>query len=290
MTQVRNAGHYLREQMSPWLIALLALITAVAFTTPFLFSERALGTHVSPTVRSRQPIMCDRSRHRRRLPIRAQAGTGSGRHHSVDGDGLTGSLVVDVRNTGDGQVFDFTVTGDFVVAGVVVKGGPNANFYDYTPDGTDADTGLHAPVGPNGRWSGLSHIEFCIAEAPQTGAIEVNKFAKVPGSSDTQPVAGAGFTLFDNGDAVTAEMTTDAEGVVCFDGLPVGTTFRLSETTTPSGYATVADQNVTSSATQSDCGDGNEASYGVENLALTDISIDVTAQIPGATLSTIVCG
>jgi hypothetical protein len=49
MTQVRNAGHYLREQMSPWLIALLALITAVAFTTPFLFSERALGTHVSPT-------------------------------------------------------------------------------------------------------------------------------------------------------------------------------------------------------------------------------------------------
>jgi hypothetical protein len=85
-------------------------------------------------------------------------------------------------------------------------------------------------------------------------------------------------------------MTTDAEGVVCFDGLPVGTTFRLSETTTPSGYATVADQNVTSSATQSDCGDGNEASYDVENFALTDISIDVTAQIPGATLSTIVCG
>jgi hypothetical protein len=46
---------------------------------------------------------------------------------------------------------------------------------------------------------------------------------------------------------------------------------------------------VTSSATQSDCGDGNEASYDVENFALTDISIDVTAQIPGATLSTIVC-
>src|SRR5919106_3191071 len=54
-------------------------------------------------------------------------------------DGLTGSVTVDVRNTDDGQVFDFTFDGDFAAAAVIVKGGPNANFYDYRPDGEVAD-------------------------------------------------------------------------------------------------------------------------------------------------------
>jgi hypothetical protein len=69
------------------------------------------------------------------------------------------SVTVDVRtltaddpqHPGDqtgSQVFDFTATGGTVV-GVVVKGGPNANFYDYRPDGVTSGTGLHAPVNPN---------------------------------------------------------------------------------------------------------------------------------------------
>jgi hypothetical protein len=78
-------------------------------------------------------------------------------------DGLSGSLEIDV----DGAVFDFTFTGDFVAAAVIVKGGPNANLYDYRPDGEDADTGLHAPVNPNNdEFYGLSHISFCVTEAP----------------------------------------------------------------------------------------------------------------------------
>lgn len=333
-------------------------------------------------------------------------------------DGLTGSVTVTVRNTSQGQVFDFSFSGDFVAAGVIVKGGPDANFYDYRPDGEDADTGLHAPINPsNNRFYGLSHISFCVAEAraeleitktavddtitvgekaafditvtslgPATaenvtiddelpngvldwevvsediagacsitggntlhcdvgnlapsnsftvrvqttepialgstlcgetldneafanadnadevsddaaievicGAIEVNKFAKVPGSTDTQPVAGAGFTLFDNGTAIDppGEVTTEADGVACFDGLPVDTEFRLSETTVPFGYAAVADQLVKSSAENADCfGTGTPTSVDVENVPLTDLSIDVTAQVPGATNSTIVC-
>lgn len=333
-------------------------------------------------------------------------------------DGLTGSVTVTVRNTDDGQVFDFSFSGDFVAAGVIVKGGPNANFYDYRPAGEDADTNLHAPVNPsNNKFYGLSHISFCVAEAraeleitktavqdpitvgdhaafditvtnlgPATaqnvtisdtlpddvldwevvaedipgacsitdgnslsctvgdlapsssfsvrvqtteaialgselcgetlnntaianadnadqvedsasievicGAIQVNKFAKVPGSTDTQPVAGAGFTLFDNGTAIDppGEVTTGPDGIACFDGLPVDTTFRLSETTTPFGYATVADQNVTSSAMNADCfGTGMPTTIDVENIPLTDVSIDVTAQVPGATNSTIEC-
>jgi hypothetical protein len=82
-------------------------------------------------------------------------------------DGLSGSLMIDVRDTDDGPVFDFTFTGDFVAAAVIVKGGDNANLYDYRPDGEDADTGLHAPVNPgSGDFYGLSHISFCVTEAP----------------------------------------------------------------------------------------------------------------------------
>ncbi len=58
----------------------------------------------------------------------------------------------------------------------------------------------------------------------------------------------------------------------------------------PFGYAPVDDRTVTSSG-NADCEGiaGTPTTVDVENLALTDISIDVTAQIPGATESTIVC-
>ena len=76
---------------------------------------------------------------------------------------LSGTLVVVVNE--NAETFRFTLTGDFVAAGVIVKGGPNANFYDYRPDGNAADTFLHAPVNPsNGKFYGLSHISFCLLE------------------------------------------------------------------------------------------------------------------------------
>jgi uncharacterized repeat protein (TIGR01451 family) len=87
--------------------------------------------------------------------------------------GQTGTLVIDVHGN---STFDFTFTGDFVAIGVIVKGGPNANFYDYSPDGDDADTALHAPVNPqNDKFYGLSHIEFCIGERVFHPAIDIEK-------------------------------------------------------------------------------------------------------------------
>jgi len=71
----------------------------------------------------------------------------------------------------------FSFSGDFVAAGVIVKGGPNASFFDYRPDGDDADTGLHAPINPmNGGFYGLSHFVFCVkAGATQETGIKVTK-------------------------------------------------------------------------------------------------------------------
>ena len=44
---------------------------------------------------------------------------------------------------------------------VIVKGGPNAEIYQYdTWD--DYDNGLTAPMNPNsGKWYGISHVQFC---------------------------------------------------------------------------------------------------------------------------------
>lgn len=327
-------------------------------------------------------------------------------------NGVTGTITLEVNE--GAKTFDFTISGALANA-VIVKGGPNANLYDYSPlGGVSSDTDLHAP-NRGGGFFGLSHISFCLIEAPPEleitktagdseitvgekasftitvanvgqgtaenvviddtlpnsvldwvekpdttecaitngntlhcdvgdldptdsfsvtvetteaiqlgsslcgttlnntafteadnhvqisddasisvvcGAIEVDKFAKVPQSTDTQPVQGAGFTLFDGATAVDppGEQTTDASGDACFDGLPVNTSYTLRETTTPSGYATVADQTVTSSAANADCdGNGTPTHVDVENQPLTDIYLEAVAQIGGATNSSIDC-
>lgn len=80
-----------------------------------------------------------------------------------DGEFSDGTLTVnvDVRDTDDGQVFDWD--SNIGVDAVIVKGGPNANVYLYDPESM-GDTGLHAPVSPSGQWAGLSHISFCYDE------------------------------------------------------------------------------------------------------------------------------
>ena len=62
-------------------------------------------------------------------------------------------------NSYDGNVFSFTSTEG--VGEVIVKGGPNALVYHFNPAVTSG-TGLHAPVNPaNGKYYGISHVEFC---------------------------------------------------------------------------------------------------------------------------------
>ena len=195
-------------------------------------------------------------------------------------DGLTGTLVIDVQ---PGQLFDFSFTGDFAAAAVFVKGGPRGNLYVYSPPAT-ADTGLHAPVNPqNGQFFGLSHISFCIAERARTGAIEIAKTVKVPGGGQ-QPLAGAKFTI--DGQAVT----TDANGKACVDELAFGT-YTVTETEAPPGYALAdpASQQVVVDQEGSCDPLTTPETVSFENVPLTDLDVTVTAQVPGATLSTIEC-
>jgi hypothetical protein len=55
----------------------------------------------------------------------------------------------------------FTWSAELGVDAVIVKGGPNANVYTYSPEATSG-TGLHSPLNTsNGKPYGLSHISFC---------------------------------------------------------------------------------------------------------------------------------
>ena len=97
--------------------------------------------------------------------------------HTVDlseesGGDVEGTLQITVH----GSTFDFAITGGDPVWAVVVKGGSNANLFDYRLAGEDADTLLHAPVNPqNGQFYGLSHLSFCWGEAIALPDIDLTK-------------------------------------------------------------------------------------------------------------------
>jgi hypothetical protein len=132
-------------------IGLAAIAGAVALFTVL----PASATHVNPTTAPGNPS--------------CPAGTTTLKVEPVaDGTFTDGTLVVtiDVRDTADGQVFDWT--SNIGVDQVIAKGGPTANIYTYDPEST-GDTGLHAPANASGRFAGLSHISFCYdADQPPT--------------------------------------------------------------------------------------------------------------------------
>jgi len=79
--------------------------------------------------------------------------------------GFAGSITIDVSSSALGPVFSFDTDIDaHVVTSVMVKGGPNALLYTYSP-GTPNDSGLHSPVNPNNdKYYGLSHLCFFTAK------------------------------------------------------------------------------------------------------------------------------
>lgn len=150
--------------------------------------------------------------------------------------GLSGALTIKVNKS----AFDFTMSGDFVAAGVFVKAGDNGNLYDYRPrGGASADTYLHGPVNPNnGQFYGLSHVSFCLAEGRANLEIEKDPDAGEPGYAIT---AGddAVFTI-----KVTNKGPATATAVSIVDTLPAG----LVWTTTTAGCAVTGGNNLGCSA------------------------------------------
>jgi len=80
-------------------------------------------------------------------------------------DGV-GAVVASAEVTyrSDAKVLDFEAT--VPVEAVIVKGGNDANIYDYRPAGVLADTGLGAPPNASGGASDLSNVTFCTNPVP----------------------------------------------------------------------------------------------------------------------------
>jgi hypothetical protein len=96
---------------------------------------------------------------------------GNGTFTAPDGTKFT----LNVYSSPSGPAFDWSASGG-VVKDMVVKGGPNANYYQYDPPHTDAvaDTFLHSPINhSNGKFYGLSHISFCYE--PGAPSIDISK-------------------------------------------------------------------------------------------------------------------
>lgn len=122
-----------------------ALVLAVVIAAPW-----ASATHVTPTEQAGNPS--------------CPAGTTELKVEPVDsGTHTSGARSVTLTKTNSS--FDWTSNSSVLV--VIVKGGPNANVYDYRPGGATSDTGLHAPINEsNNKPYGLSHVSFCFGEGP----------------------------------------------------------------------------------------------------------------------------
>ena len=139
------------------------------------------------------------------------------------------------RMTEDGPVFDWEASHAF--GKVLVKGGRDANIYDYENDhgkAVKADEGLHAPVNPsNNQYYGLSHIIFYFCgDTVIYGSIAGLKFhdLNADGVFDMEEeygLEGWEIELYDEEPGEDVEpidtTTTDEFGIFSFEDLDLGT-------------------------------------------------------------------
>jgi hypothetical protein len=126
----------------------------------------------------------------------------------------------------------------------------------------------------------------------QTGALKIiKKSIKTAGT----PLAGAKFSIKDpDGNALAGSpFTTDANGVVCKDGITALGDYKVQETAAPTGYAIddSTEHTVTVTASNAKCSDttftGQSLSF--TDTPLTDLSAHVESQVSGGTASKITC-
>jgi hypothetical protein len=185
----------------------------------------------------------------------------------------------------DSRTFDDLAPGTYDVAETVPTGWTLVS--GTCDDGSSPDSiGL----------SGGETVTCTFHDARQKGAIRITKTRKhaADGSGD-HPHAGVTFKIT-GGDLPAGGLTTmatNADGVVCVDGLVLSGfvgDYTVHENT-PAGYHGEADKTVTvdnSAACDGSPYVGESVSF--HNTPLTDVSVSVNSHIDGGTASTIDCG
>ena len=112
----------------------------------------------------------------------------------------------------NGTYFSWTST--LGVDAVIVKGGPQANVYQYGPAESFGDGGLVSPVNASGGPAGLSHIDFCYdfeLAATKTANTQYTRTYTWDIIKEAAPTSLAGFpgNSFTSGYVVTVDQTVE---------------------------------------------------------------------------------
>jgi hypothetical protein len=146
-------------------------------------------------------------------------------------------------------------------------------------------------------------VDCTYTNAVQTGSLLIVKERKHVADNDddpltvdeTHPHAGVDFTV-SGGNLPEEEPltgTTNADGELCFDGLVISSIagdYTVTETV-PEGYVSDDSEKDVTIVVGPDCADEDEDPVTVNflNTPLTDLSVSVTSQVPGGTISSIEC-
>lgn len=129
-------------------------------------------------------------------------------------------------------------------------------------------------------------VRCVVTNRQLTGAIAITKTAKhADQSGATSANLVAGFRITDASGG-THNVTTDANGLACVQGLPLGNA-SVVETTPPAGYAGDPDTEMVT-VVDGTCSSG-AVGVSFENTPLTDVTVTVDSQHDGATSTTITC-
>ena len=150
-TRTAQAGTFSRLMMA------IAAVSAIALSMIWLTGP-VLATHVAPTPIDGNATCGELGAFEHEFKIQpVESGTYSDPNSDFE-------VTITVNDTAAGQTVDFE--SNLGVDALFVKGGSSGNLYVYVPPATE-DTGLHAQLGPSGKWLGLSHLSFCFSEPPE---------------------------------------------------------------------------------------------------------------------------
>ena len=145
-------------QMGTFPRRLLAIAAVSAIALSFaLMARPALATHVAPIPIDGNATCGELGDFEHEFKIQPVE---SGTYNDPNSDF---EVTITVNDTPEGQTVDFV--SNLGVDALFVKGGSSGNLYIYVPPATE-DTGLHAQLGPSGKWLGLSHLSFCFSTPP----------------------------------------------------------------------------------------------------------------------------
>jgi uncharacterized repeat protein (TIGR01451 family) len=150
------------------LVAILSLLLSLfAIARPVIANHDVVGPAVPATFTPGNPS-CPAGT----TEIKFEPVANGSKTVTINVDGTPVDVTATLSNVGNGMI-DFSVDNGLALV-VIVKGGPNANVYDYRPGGTAHDDRLVTPTNPsNNQPFGLSHVSICVI--PILASIEVDK-------------------------------------------------------------------------------------------------------------------